>query len=163
MDSQNLGGRWLVLNTTKSCLISDDHAKQISWLAATVDHRRSDDNDASCVNSTEVPIDVQEAVSAASRQIGISLKPKQLEAIYKFCSGNDVSVSLPTGNGKLLLYGILSLIFDKSESNLAFHYHLSKRAFVILNTNHHPWICLHETYYWDPPDPSRAGCLYCKR
>ena len=32
-----------------------------------------------------------------ARQIGLDLKEKQLEALLTFCLGNDVFVSLPTG------------------------------------------------------------------
>ena len=43
-------------------------------------------------------MNVQEAITEASQQFGISLKEKQFEPIYKFCCGNDVFISLPTGS-----------------------------------------------------------------
>ena len=58
-------------------------------------------------------MNVQESITEASQQFGISLKEKQFEAIYKFCCGNDVFVSLPTGFGKSIIYAILPLVFDR--------------------------------------------------
>ena len=46
------------------------------------------------------------------RKVGIDLKEKQLEAIQMFCSGNDVFVSLPTGYGKSMIYGLLPLVYN---------------------------------------------------
>ena len=43
----------------------------------------------------------------AQEELGIQLKDKQLEAVYRFCCGNDVFVSLPTGYGKSVVYAIL--------------------------------------------------------
>ena len=40
------------------------------------------------------------------------LKPKQKEAILAFLSGTDGFISLPTGYGKSLIYGILPVVFD---------------------------------------------------
>ena len=48
-------------------------------------------------------------------KIGITLKPKQLEAIQAFCSGKDVFISLPTGYGKSMIYGLLPLVYNKIE------------------------------------------------
>ena len=45
-------------------------------------------------------MNVREAISEASQQFGICLKEKQFDAIYEFCSGSDVFVSLPIGFGK---------------------------------------------------------------
>ena len=59
-------------------------------------------------------MDLQEAIHQASSDIGLSLKQKQLEAVVKFCSGNDVFVSLPTGDGKSIIYAILPSVFDKT-------------------------------------------------
>ena len=47
-----------------------------------------------------------------ARKVGIDLKEKQLEAIQMFCSGKDVFVSLPTGYGKSMIYGLLPLVFN---------------------------------------------------
>ena len=47
------------------------------------------------------------------QEINLSLKDKQQEAIAAFMSGNDIFVSLPTGYGKSLIYGLLPLTFDE--------------------------------------------------
>lgn len=44
------------------------------------------------------------------------LKEKQLEAMATFVSGRDVFVSLPTGYGKLAIYALLPMVFDKIKS-----------------------------------------------
>ena len=41
------------------------------------------------------------------------LKEQQLLAIGNFVSGSDVFVSLPTGFGKALIYGLLPAVFDR--------------------------------------------------
>ena len=58
-------------------------------------------------------MNVQETITEASQQLGMCLKEKQYEAVYKFCCGNDVFVSLPTGFGKSIIYAILPLVFDR--------------------------------------------------
>ena len=40
------------------------------------------------------------------------LKPKQLEAVTKFCQGWNVFASLPTSYGKTLIYALLPSIFN---------------------------------------------------
>ena len=57
---------------------------------------------------------LQEAMHQALSDIGLNLKPKQLEAVVKFCSGNDMFVSLPTGYGKSIIYAILPSVFDET-------------------------------------------------
>ena len=42
-----------------------------------------------------------------------SLKEEQLLAIEEFVSGRDVFVSLPTGFGKSLIYGLLPPVIDR--------------------------------------------------
>jgi len=42
----------------------------------------------------------------------LSLKPKQFEAAFSFISGTDTFVSLLTGYGKSIIYGILPKAFD---------------------------------------------------
>ena len=37
------------------------------------------------------------------------LKPEQMQAILEFSDGRDIFVSLPTGYGKFLIYGLLPL------------------------------------------------------
>lgn len=57
-------------------------------------------------------MNLSQALAEATEEIGVSsLKLKQVEAIYAFVEGNDVSVSLPTGYGKSLIYAILQTIF----------------------------------------------------
>ena len=52
-------------------------------------------------------------VLEVAQQLGIVLKDKQIEALLTFCLGNDVFVSLPTGYGKSMIYGLLPFIFDE--------------------------------------------------
>jgi len=54
----------------------------------------------------------------AQEELGIQPKDKQLEAVYHFCCGNDVFVSLPTGYGKSVVYAILPSAFDKLTGKL---------------------------------------------
>ena len=48
----------------------------------------------------------------SAKLFGVKLKEKQ-EVILSFIQGHDSFVSLPTGYGKSLIYGILPTIFDK--------------------------------------------------
>lgn len=45
-------------------------------------------------------------------KLNITLKEKQVEAILNLLSRHDVFVSLPTGYGKSIVYGVLPLAFD---------------------------------------------------
>ena len=58
-------------------------------------------------------MNIEEAIAEASKEMGLCLKPKQLESVQKFCLGRDVFVSLPTGYGKSVIYAIMPSIFDK--------------------------------------------------
>ena len=59
-------------------------------------------------------MDFQQALDEVLKETGyMQLKPKQQEAIEAFVSGKDVFVSLPTGYGKSVIYGILPSLFDK--------------------------------------------------
>ena len=55
-------------------------------------------------------MDISRAISVVSMELGLELKDKQVEAIERFCEGSDVFVSLPTGFGKSLIYGLLETI-----------------------------------------------------
>lgn len=55
--------------------------------------------------------------AAVERRLGLKLKAKQLEAVLTFISGRDVFVSLLTGSGKSLIFGILPLVFDDFKIN----------------------------------------------
>jgi len=57
-------------------------------------------------------ITIKKAVWQAESEIGFALKPKQIEAVVGFCGGNDIFVSLPTGYGKSIIFGILPRVFD---------------------------------------------------
>ena len=49
-------------------------------------------------------------IQAAATRLGVTLKIKQLEAIMAFISGSNVSVTLPTGYDKSLIFGLLPWI-----------------------------------------------------
>ena len=55
---------------------------------------------------------IESAIIETAKTLGITLKGKQFEAIYNFCSQKDAFVSLPTGFGKSVIYGLLPLVFD---------------------------------------------------
>lgn len=68
--------------------------------------------------SVEMSVDFSRIIGDISVELGLILKDKQVEAIQKFCEGSDVFVSLPTGFGKSMIYGLLPLIFDRIKGNL---------------------------------------------
>jgi len=55
---------------------------------------------------------IKTAVLKSAEKFGIVLKKKQFESVYQFCLGKDVLVSLPTGNGKSVIYVKLPFIFN---------------------------------------------------
>lgn len=55
---------------------------------------------------------VVSALAAAAKDISIHLRDKQREAVEEFMMSKDTFVSLPTGYGKSLIYGILPVAFD---------------------------------------------------
>ena len=63
-------------------------------------------------------LDFSSIIGDVSLELGLVLKDKQVEAIQKFCQGLDVFVSLPTGFGKSMTYGLLPLIFDRAKDKL---------------------------------------------
>ena len=61
----------------------------------------------------------KETIREVARNHGYdSLKEEQLLAIEKFVTGSDVFVSLPTGFGKSLIYGLLPSVFDRLKGYL---------------------------------------------
>ena len=64
---------------------------------------------------------VQLAIKEVSAFLGLKLKDKQLEAALSFCMGQDVFVSLPTGYGKSMIYGILPLVFNKIKGEVIYY------------------------------------------
>lgn len=57
---------------------------------------------------------IEQAAVAVAETLGIpSLKEQQIEALVSFASGKDTFVSLPTGYGKSIIYGLLPSLFDK--------------------------------------------------
>jgi len=63
-------------------------------------------------------MNVEEAILAASKDLLITLKDKQFNALKSFCSGNDLFKSLPKRYGKLLIYAALPLVFDKMKGTI---------------------------------------------
>jgi len=61
------------------------------------------------------------AVLKGAKKFGIVLKNEQFESVYQFCLGKDVFVSLPTGNGKSMIYAMLPFIFNHIQDK-AFKY-----------------------------------------
>ncbi len=57
--------------------------------------------------------EIEEAIAYSLKKLKYDeLKCEQKQAVTAFLSGNDTFVSLPTGYGKSLCYGILPLAFD---------------------------------------------------
>ena len=54
----------------------------------------------------------EHAMVEAAKKMSIGLKEKQEEAILSFVRGRDTFVSLPTGYGKSIVYGILPMLYD---------------------------------------------------
>ena len=65
-------------------------------------------------------MEVDTAVARAAERLGLrALKQKQTESIKAFLSGNDVFVTVPTGYGKSIVYGILPFAFDFMKGKLS--------------------------------------------
>ena len=59
-------------------------------------------------------MELAQALDSTVLELGFQcLKEKQIEAITSYVEGKDTFVSLPTGFGKSLIYGVLPSIFDK--------------------------------------------------
>ena len=65
------------------------------------------------MNSVSAMTDVDAVISKAAEKFGVSeLREKQYEAVRAFLCGNDVFLTVPTGYGKSIVYGILPFAFD---------------------------------------------------
>jgi len=69
--------------------------------------------------------DIPRIIIETAKRVSIILKGKQFQVIYSFCLQNDVFVSLPTGYGKSLIYGILPLAFDNLKGEAQVHHYNS--------------------------------------
>ena len=69
-----------------------------------------------CASEDELERDRNTAiVHVAAAEAGFQdLKPEQMQAILELIDGRDIFVSLPTGYGKSLLYGLLPLSSSKT-------------------------------------------------
>ena len=56
---------------------------------------------------------IKQHVIESANKFGVELKDMQMKAVLCFVGGRDTFVSLPTGYGKSLIYGILPYVFDK--------------------------------------------------
>lgn len=57
---------------------------------------------------------IEQVAHEAARDAGyMELKPEQVKAIVEFVRGRDVFVSLPTGFGKSLIYGLLPIVLER--------------------------------------------------
>ena len=62
----------------------------------------------------------------AAEELGFSeLTPEQAVVVENFVRGRDVFVSLPTGSGKSLCYGVLPVLFDRLQRS-------DRRAIVVV-------------------------------
>ena len=55
---------------------------------------------------------VSGAITLSPTKLSVELKEKQREALLRFCLGRDVFVSLPTGYGKSMIFGLLPMVFN---------------------------------------------------
>ena len=60
-----------------------------------------------------IEMDVELAILKAVEKMGLQkLKEKQHEAVRAFLSGSDVFLTVPTGYGKSIVFGLLPFAFD---------------------------------------------------
>ena len=77
---------------------------------------------------------VDSIIRAAAEKLQLrELKDKQLEAIRAFLNGHDVFLSVPTGYGKSIVYGILPFVFDIMKGRL----HAECLLYLYCNFRHH--------------------------
>ena len=76
-----------------------------------------------CVSEDEVEQDrITAIVRVAVAEAGFhDLKPEQMQAILEFISGCDIFMSLPTGYGISLIYGLLPLSSSECREDLKIH------------------------------------------
>ena len=55
---------------------------------------------------------VSDAIILSATKLGVELKEKQREALLNYCLGRDVFVSLPTGYGESMIFGLLPVAFN---------------------------------------------------
>ena len=61
-----------------------------------------------------VSMEFQKAIEEVTCSMDLrQLKPKQLEAVESFVSGQDTFVALPTGYDKSVIFAVLPLLFDR--------------------------------------------------
>ena len=69
---------------------------------------------------------LSECLQMAAEELGFSeLTPEQAVVVENFVRGRDVFVSLPTGSGKSLCYGVLPVLFDQLQRS-------DRRAIVVV-------------------------------
>ena len=70
-----------------------------------------------CASEDELERDrITAIVRVAAAEAGLQdLKPEQMQAILEFIDGRDIFVSLPTGYGKSLIYGLLPLSLSETR------------------------------------------------
>ena len=69
---------------------------------------------------------LSECLQIAAEELGFSeLTPEQAVVVENFVRGRDVFVSLPTGSGKSLCYGVLPVLFDRLQRS-------DRRAIVVV-------------------------------
>ena len=79
-------------------------------------------------------LSMEALVKRAASQLGYPrIKPKQLEAVVKFCLGRDVFASLPTSYGKTLIYALLPSIFRgcRRQPLYCFHFAILLYGFML--------------------------------
>ena len=65
---------------------------------------------------------VQKALDEVISEMGLlPLREKQTEAVLSIVAGKDTFVTLPTGYGKSIIYGVLPLLFDKLRREITYN------------------------------------------
>ena len=71
-----------------------------------------------CASEDELERDrITAIVRVAAAEAGFQdLKPEQMQAILEFINSRDIFVSLPTGYGKSLIYGLVPLSLSETRN-----------------------------------------------